>query len=437
MSKCPICVENFTKSKRKEIICKCGFSACKACVKMYILTKVEDAHCMTCKMPWTHKFIYDNLEYSFVNSEYKKHRENILFDRELNLLQATQPYVEREIKIEEIKNTITELDINFKQIEKEFLLKKNEYLKDKLKNKTRLDQIILNIQHIHNTQFVQKCTNNDCHGYLDESYKCGICQYYSCNKCHEVIDTDIVALQHHECNPDILQSIQLLESDSRPCTKCGIMISKVNGCDTIFCVNCHTAWNWKTGGLITRNIHNPHYSEYLASQNNGIVPRNPLDILCGREIDNSFLSAFVRKFSMKLKIEQDFVDIARNIIILRYEKLPRFYVDDDTTYNQQLRIDYMRKKIDIDTFKSIIQRKEKDYQKKKDIFDLLIMYINCMTDIFYRILDDTFDHEIYVNMVNAKREMIALKEYTNEYLTYIARTYHTRYYFLDYHFEFI
>jgi len=56
----------------------------------------------------------------------------------------------------------------------------------------------------------------------------------------------------------------------------------VRNCDQMWCTQCHTAFNWRTG-RIESVVHNPHYFEWLR-RNGNAVPRNPGDIPCQNEI---------------------------------------------------------------------------------------------------------------------------------------------------------
>ena len=47
---CSICYEDYTKSERSPVVCgHCDYSACKKCVRRYLLSKSEYYHCMNCK----------------------------------------------------------------------------------------------------------------------------------------------------------------------------------------------------------------------------------------------------------------------------------------------------------------------------------------------------------------------------------------------------
>ena len=54
---CEICCTEYTLSKRKKITCcHCQGVACVVCVKKYLLSTFDDAHCLFCRYPWNREF---------------------------------------------------------------------------------------------------------------------------------------------------------------------------------------------------------------------------------------------------------------------------------------------------------------------------------------------------------------------------------------------
>ena len=49
----------------------------------------------------------------------------------------------------------------------------------------------------------------------------------------------------------------------------------------MWCVNCHQAFSWKTGEIDNGVVHNPHFYQYERDANNGELPRQAGDVLCG------------------------------------------------------------------------------------------------------------------------------------------------------------
>jgi hypothetical protein len=71
----------------------------------------------------------------------------------------------------------------------------------------------------------------------------------------------------HVCNSDTLASIEAVSSEAKPCPKCHAFISKVSGCDQMFCTKCYTTYSWCTGEIAPENSfrHNPHYLDWVRS----------------------------------------------------------------------------------------------------------------------------------------------------------------------------
>lgn len=441
---CNICTETFNKSTRTLVKCKCDFESCKQCVRTYLSSCNDEPTCMSCKVIWDINFLQENFDKKFINNEYKKHRENVLFEREKGMLQATQVYVEKEIKTENLKEEI-------EKIQKEYIKKVNK-LKKELKE-------VENNEIIEKRKFIRRCPNNECKGFLSSSLKCELCNCYACSKCREISGFTREEKERHECKKEIVESIKLLEKDSKPCPKCASLIFKVEGCDQMFCVECHCVFSWKTLKIDNGKIHNPHYYEYQRNINNGIAPRDPMDIQCGRELDMNFMTQLQEIFKPKLprgwkintirreidgvgdfeeivyispsgKIQKNhpggynnIVKLCRRIIHIRNVDQARFRGVDILNKNLQSRIDYMRNKISEDKFRKIIHRREKEESKRQEINNILGMFVMAFTDLFYR-LADTRDNNIL-------DEMEELRKYTNKCLEKTSKTYNCKKYVIN------
>ena len=397
---CNICAEKFNKSSRALVKCNCDFECCRSCFKTYILSKTDDSSCMSCKIVFDRKFLTDNLEKSFINKTYKLHREDVLFNRELGMLQATQSYVEKEIKIEKLR-----LEIK--------LLNETYFTKLKL-----LENELYSVQSkddsIYKKTFVRKCPNGECLGFLSSSLKCELCECWACANCRESKGTT-VEKNNHICDKNILENVIFMEKDAKPCPKCSSMISKVSGCMQMWCVECHTTFDWTTLKISTGPIHNPEFFAYQLKNNT--LQRNPLDIQCGRELDHHFIQ------NLKLIKNDPLFEVCRQVIHIRFIEQPRFHNENRLNENLQLRIDFMRNKIDKNTFKVNIQKKEKDFVKKTELSNVLAMYVTCMTDLFYRLNFKSYN--------SIKTEMNVLRNYTNECLNRISYSYNCVNYTID------
>ena len=99
MTTCGVCCERLNKTNHKKVVCPfCDFESCRTCNQTYLLSTTEDAHFMSCKKVYTRDMIDSFCTRRFKNYEYKKHKERILFERELARMPETQPYVQRILK---------------------------------------------------------------------------------------------------------------------------------------------------------------------------------------------------------------------------------------------------------------------------------------------------------------------------------------------------
>lgn len=121
-------------------------------------------------------------------------------------------------------------------------------------------------------EFLMNCQAKECKGYLSTKYKCGLCEQYTCSQCL------LVKEEGHECKPDDVLTVRMIREETKPCPKCSTRISKIDGCDQMWCVECKTAFSWKSGNVVNGAIHNPHYYEFLR-KTQGFVPR--ADNPCG------------------------------------------------------------------------------------------------------------------------------------------------------------
>jgi hypothetical protein len=104
---CPVCIEPYTSSVRKECKCPyCSQSCCVKCIQHYFLNSIEDAHCMHCKNKFSKEILYGFCTKTFVNTTYFHHRQTILLNRSKSFLPDAQIKAEIEIEIEKLDDLI-------------------------------------------------------------------------------------------------------------------------------------------------------------------------------------------------------------------------------------------------------------------------------------------------------------------------------------------
>ncbi|NDJ15421.1 MAG: hypothetical protein EBY17_30270, partial [Acidobacteriia bacterium] len=166
--------------------------------------------------------------------------------------------------------------------------------------------------------FEEPCPVNDCRGFIEKAtQRCGICHVFVCRNCahvlghltgtHRALTSDssssgsaaqpssgpsssvpssssgppssaslfsltdedkkeLTELKHnHVCKPEDVESVKEIRQHSRLCPSCKSRIFRISGCDTMWCTQCNTGFNWRTGMVINdaRDLHNPHYIEFI------------------------------------------------------------------------------------------------------------------------------------------------------------------------------
>jgi len=207
----------------------------------------------------------------------------------------------------------------------------------------------------------------------------------------------------------------------------------VRNCDQMWCTQCHTAFNWRTG-RIQDNVHNPHYFEWLR-RNGNQVPRTPGDVPCGerqlthaiyREI-NHLLRNKHAQHELALATAQTMENVIRNTIHLRYVVMDQTNQQNEyTTKNQDLRVQYLRNLINEADFKIKLQQNEKKYQKKREVNNIYEILVNTVTDIslrFQQHLNEAEEGKCNMDILN---EINPILQYANECFQDIAKTYGSR-----------
>ena len=115
------------------------------------------------------------------------------------------------------------------------------------------------------------CPLEECKGFVDTSkWVCGTCKKHICKECFIEKEED------HECNKEMVDTVKMIMKESRPCPKCSIYIHKTEGCDQMWCTQCHATFSYRTGEIHAGRTHNPMYYQWLR-ETRGSVPREPGD----------------------------------------------------------------------------------------------------------------------------------------------------------------
>lgn len=440
---CPICIENYTKTKHFKVECfNCDFTACRKCIRYFVINSSNNhVNCMSCKITWNDKYISKALLPAFFKTNYKTHTNKNSIEEQLALLSDTQPEVERIIERVKIVNeeyTIIKMKHNIykyidtykvnkivyfiqvirtenkKKIDDKFQeeLKKprnirmkktnitkmfyenrheinnkaterfNKYIEDinednkqyiedsnKLneleKREIELRKIINKKTTVVKSIYNRPCSNSTCNGMLKTDYNlCSICDHITCSKCLQPYNKNI---KDHSCNEDDIKTAKLLKKDTKYCPKCNFGITKISGCDVMFCTQCNTSFNWKTMEILTKNLHNPHYLEYLRragtqrerdNVTNNCTANPTITDFDTRRFNN------IRSFCYDIRVFRPFRTIMdKGIISIQYilhisenATTIRTKINNCENSNREARINLLLNKIDRDAFDKIVSR---------------------------------------------------------------------------------
>jgi hypothetical protein len=462
---------------------------------------------MNCNKPWTREHQNALLKPIFVNGELKKHLEQVMFDRERAQFPETMSRIEdirlsqllshertilfseidvlkarrhlETTKIQEahtLKSVVTRAQKMHPEMTKEMLearieecekerdrLFRNHLLKTRrLAYINRLLTIPLaerraaidhqidgadpeEIIHTLNTMggatkrnFVRACPIESCRGFLSTQWKCGLCETNTCPTCHVPKDS-----AEHTCNPDDVATAELLAKDTRPCPKCGTGIFKIDGCDQMWCIECHSAFSWKTGRLETGNVHNPHFFEY--QRRIGVNMRNAMDLPCGelpehyhgvlynlvgRVFPNEYQRYSKKRDPIEMEIRDKTSDAAMSLPY--FVELQTRYRQDEIPDNQDLRVKYLTEEIDEAQFRSSLFRDAKKFNVEREMGQVIQTVVFAMTDILNRLIEylnshteeNTIPHTAVPSMMlSIISEVGPLMDYANECLAKICIEY--------------
>ena len=412
MGSCDVCCEKLNKINHKKVKCPfCDLTSCRSCSQRYILESFQDPHCMGCKTAWNREFVDSFCTRYFRNTTFRRQRENILFEREKSLMPETQSEVERIIQMRKLrviirqqKERLIELHNRYRIFEIDAPIPREiAVLYRDMENTYRhLDDLRNDGTYIDSEprRFVRQCPVEECKGFLSEEWYCGLCECKYCKDCNEPVRLE------HKCNPETVKTMKLLNKDSKSCPKCGTVIHKTSGCAQMWCISCHTAFNWRTGEIDNGRIHNPHFIEFKKKT---MMSREHGDIPCGgvpsfRELREIGATNEILQYAMAVhQVERE-----------------NMYIDLRPVDNTQMRVAYMLNDISEHEFKQYLQRREKYLEKSRDLSNIFEMIANTGGDLLRQYVIEPERHDEIVDLLQK------IVEYGNEIFESIRKRYNCR-----------
>jgi hypothetical protein len=349
---------------------------------------------------------------TFLTKDYRKRRKDVLLDREKSLLPQTQPDVERELAERARKKLLNEMIVEKQELSRR--LRDLNIAIDDIRYGDDIERVELP-----GVITTRKCPVDECRGFLSSQWKCGICETQICKDCNEPKGED------HECDPNNVETMKLLKKDSKPCPSCGTLITKIDGCDQMWCTqpSCHTAFSWRSGRKVFGVIHNPHFIQF--SMANGVAERDPQDVPCGGLPDMYSYFSRIRNTLHRLHHDRFSFPI-RFIRHLTHVEEQRYRVEDVVHTNSDLRVRYLLNEIDENFLASSIIKRDTCRKKKKAFHDIIVMMIHTGTDIINVIHNNLLERNIN-EIFNQVIVLDNLREYANQQFQRVGTIYKCKY----------
>lgn len=412
---CKICCESYNNDDILFINCSsCQEEACKTCVKQYVTCELREPCCMFCKALWSREFVMHQMERSWVNDVFLVHMGALIVEQEIMLMPYTQDIVRHELERRKLNAELKKLPSIHKLSNKKY----TEQEKEKIKNRRQEIRDILaseskNWNKKNNgmrsvvERILGNCPDDNCRGYLVESLTsrnfcfCKLCSVEVCIKCRCVHMSD-----QTQCDKDQLETMRLLNLESKPCPKCYAPICKNGGCDQMFCVACHTAFSWDTGKIENGPIHNPYYFEWLANQTqrnvNGQNAADLENIACGQiPILGAWIPFIVN--NIPYKYQRNFIEMYRiqqhiqHVILLQYG-------EDRVKNNEDLRVSYMCGDFDKEVWQMKLKNREKKRMKNRALNQLISSIDTILKDMIRRLFYEPLECSIIATEYNNLNE---------------------------------
>lgn len=448
---------------------------CRSCVQTYLLQDdAQTPRCPSCRSGWTEDFVSDTFPKTWLLKEYKAHREQVLLDMErarlpeaqedagrykraLEIVRrvdaATAPFEQQLKELPEIiehkrllgryfklqKERIDverkngwERNVNARRLESEAWearqkacevmhaaaapfykeinkLRKGDYMKAKQivgRKGVEPQQRTTTERSKSSWTFVMKCGKPECNGFVGTNWVCGLCETSFCKECTEEVKED------HVCDVDQKATAQTLRKEAKPCPKCAAMISKIDGCDQMWCTQCQTAFSWRSGEIETTHIHNPHYFQWMRNNGTAAPPRPNGECLTPGEVLEQ--SAYYLRHDLELL---KWIQAVRHHQYEVRHQTRSLQDRQNDEWRRELRVQRLVDEITDDEWKNKLQRGEKAAQKTFRVVEVLEMFCQVGIDFLREAMLDTSDKEAI------KRQFEELRTYCNNAFAKINKRY--------------
>ena len=370
---CAICCDSVGKRLLSCSCVRCGFLMCRACARRVACEYHEDPQCPECHWRWDILTTKGFIGNAFYNREFRTSRRRRLCLHEEARFAGTMPFVQSERTRRQLKAQLAELWTLIQRGHHEYV-------------PLRMD-LMRRMRHVDRATHPRAPAQNRVRcaacGVMTDG-RCAACRIDTCVECgvqREEGGGD------HVCDEDVRQTVALMRRECRPCVRCSAPSMRTEGCAVMWCVQCHTFWNWDTMRVIERGVppHNPDHRAWLMQ-----APHNRRreldDVPCGGLPDGGELhAALLREFDIFLSASPHAESIVRAAEAVHHaQRLRHTYPStwDEEGLNRDLRLAYLIGDIDSDKFSFAVERRHRGVVFKREISELLETFVLAAADVF-------------------------------------------------------
>jgi len=458
---CSVCYEDCTENNKIITCPKCDTEACRLCwQRNFIELQGATPYCInvSCEFEFSIEFIFKNFPKDFIKNDLRNHHMKEYYNVQkeklknyLHIIKRTKINESIDTDIAHLRDKKENMTIRLKKLDAEInnLCREKEYnfpiiidqlpypddlvdlyqsgnrkpLREWFKhNKTTT---VKSENTKHEIKYHYKCPENGCNGFLDGKFKCGLCCNYFCEDCFEFIGkpSENVKLSElrdiHVCKPDNKSSFDMIKESTQPCPKCRTRIHKSEGCRQMWCIVCHTTFDYYTGKIETGVIHNPHYYEFMKNQKTD-EPRE-VELCHGEIVEMTSIKARLNRNNptnddkTRFKIIERYHSLINEInqyVLIQYEVRTEVV----ERYIQEQGVAYLLEKITEDTFRERLYKNELNNEKRRrlrQIFDLFVTVGADTINSFYQLMDNQYSSDIINSTIDQLNNLV---RYCNEML---------------------
>lgn len=413
---CSVCCCRYTAQQRRPVPCPgCSYSACSFCVRRFLLSSQADPCCMSCGLYWTRAFIGAHLSTSWINGPLARHRGSVLLDRERSLLPSTQPLVELEVQRRRLVHARQASRGRMLEARKAYYEARVSYAR-LLFHQMQADAPAASEER---RSFVAACPDPECRGFLSTQYRCGTCLARFCAQCRAPKPDGV----EHACDPEVVATMALIAKECRACPCCGMAISRVSGCDHMWCTACETGFSYATGRRIHDHANtNPHMYERMRQLADEGARREAEGGAGGCAAGASWPSlVFCRDFPLlEARFLREMHQSGRHVERVVLPEMPLRRGD-----TSRLRVRFCLRDIDERRFSVLLQQEEKKREQRLETRAVLEIFVLLCFEFFARLA--RLSHQQLQNVYSEERAryLASVEELVNTPLQALADRYGT------------